>query len=357
MALIRIGERKFLAGQWAVQNSIGGLTLLWGKSGSYKSFLAIHTAVCVAAGHPWFGKRTTQGAVVYIVGEGGLDQFGYRCEMAAKTMGLKMANLPIYAHVPAVNLVDPKMGYLLAEEWASVKPTLVIIDTLSRCFSGDENKQEDMQRFVNNLDKIKEKLNCTVMPVHHANKEGEIRGSTVLFAAADVSIKTNRVKKNNIHILNLESDKMKDLDYEDFYPKELIATPVDVRNGSDAILIDDMGAKVSTLVLSEKPEIAVYEQEALGCLLVLAANRAEDTAVGYKEWLEASKLTSTSFRRGVEGLMARKAVEMPRPGQYFEAGKALEYFDPGENYNTTPEELKRQERNDILDELEQQENW
>jgi hypothetical protein len=341
MALVKIGTLRFDAGVWSVQNAIGGMTLLWGPSGSYKSFLAVHTAVCVAAGRPWFGKHTTQGAVVYVVGEGGLDQFGYRCEMAARTLGLSMENLPVYARTPAVNLIDPGAADTLISEWESIDPKLIIIDTLSRCFNGDENKQDDMQKFVNTLDKIKDKLKCTVMPIHHANKEGDLRGSTVLRAAVDVEIHVTKSKKQGERVLNLKAEKMKDLDSDDFYPRELIATQMDVRFSDGDLLLDDMGAKVNTLVLSEKPEVLEYEQVTFGSFISLVSSRHSEHAVGYKEWLIASGLPETAFRRGVEGLMAQKKVESPCAGQYFEHGRDLKFFDPGENYDTEHDERMR----------------
>ena len=352
MALVKIGTLRFDAGVWSVQNAIGGMTVLWGPSGSYKSFLAVHTAVCVAAGYQWFGKQTTQGAVVYVVGEGGLDQFGFRCEMAARALGLKMERLPVYARTPAVNLTDPEAADALCAEWISLNPKLVIIDTLSRCFNGDENKQDDMQKFVNTLDRIKDGLNCTVMPIHHANKAGELRGSTVLRAAADVEIRVTKSKKNGERTLNLTAEKMKDLDSDDFYPRELIATQIDVRHADGDILLDDMGAKVNTLVLSENPEVIEYEQVAFGSFILLASNRHSEHAVGYKEWLEASGLPVNAFRRGVEGLLARKKVEAPDAGQFFEYGKDLKYYDPGENYDTTRDERMRKLTRDAQEEEE-----
>ena len=352
MALVKIGTLQFDAGVWAVQNAIGGMTVLWGPSGSYKSFLAVHTAVCVAAGHPWFGKKTTQGAVVYVVGEGGLDQFGYRCEMAARSLGLKMERLPVYARTPAVNLTDPEAADILCAEWASVEPKLVIIDTLSRCFNGDENKQDDMQKFVNNLDKIKDQFKCTVMPIHHANMEGKLRGSTVLKAAADVEIYVTRSKKDGERTLNLKAEKMKDLDSDEFYPKQVIANQIDVRHANGDIMLDDMGAKVNTLVLSERPEVLEHEQIAFGSFIMLVSNRHSECAVGYKEWLEASGLPVNAFRRGVEGLLAQKKVEAPCAGQFFEYGRDLKFFDPGENYDTTHDERMRKLARDAQEEEE-----
>ncbi|HIA7626674.1 TPA: ATP-binding protein, partial [Escherichia coli] len=44
----------------------------YGASGSYKSFLACSWACHVATGIPWGGRRVVHGAVMYVVGEGGI---------------------------------------------------------------------------------------------------------------------------------------------------------------------------------------------------------------------------------------------------------------------------------------------
>lgn len=44
----------------------------YGASGSYKSFTAVSWGCHIATGKPWAGKPVTQGAVIYVVGEGGI---------------------------------------------------------------------------------------------------------------------------------------------------------------------------------------------------------------------------------------------------------------------------------------------
>src|SRR2546427_335027 len=48
----------------------GGLTLLYGMKGTFKSFVALAWALAIGTGQPWLGRSVTQGLVVYIVAEG-----------------------------------------------------------------------------------------------------------------------------------------------------------------------------------------------------------------------------------------------------------------------------------------------
>jgi len=48
---------------------LDSMAMLYGRRGSYKS-LALDWALCVANGTRWHSRPTTQGTVVYLVGEG-----------------------------------------------------------------------------------------------------------------------------------------------------------------------------------------------------------------------------------------------------------------------------------------------
>jgi putative DNA primase/helicase len=50
--------------------TVNGLSMLWGRSGSLKSFAALDQGLCVATGLPWHGRTVKQGRVVYLAAEG-----------------------------------------------------------------------------------------------------------------------------------------------------------------------------------------------------------------------------------------------------------------------------------------------
>jgi RecA/RadA recombinase len=47
-----------------------GVAAIYGKPGAFKSFLAMHLALCVAVGRPWAGRAVTKAPVIYIGAEG-----------------------------------------------------------------------------------------------------------------------------------------------------------------------------------------------------------------------------------------------------------------------------------------------
>lgn len=71
---------------------------------------------------------------------------------------------------------------------------LIVIDTLSRSMTGDENDTRDMNAFVRGCDRLREATGAAVLVVHHSgwSSDERMRGSTVLMAAADSVVAVTR---------------------------------------------------------------------------------------------------------------------------------------------------------------------
>jgi hypothetical protein len=68
---------------------------------------------------------------------------------------------------------------------------VVVIDTVSRALAGgNENAPDDMGRFVNALDRLREALGATIIAVHHIGKDASRggRGHSLLHCAVDTEI-------------------------------------------------------------------------------------------------------------------------------------------------------------------------
>jgi hypothetical protein len=89
---------------------------------------------------------------------------------------------------------------------AQHRPDLLIIDPLARFMTGDENRAQDMNQVVRFLDELIQTLHLTVVLVHHTGKttaterEGgqRLRGSSVLFAAADTVLMLDRIHGDHV---------------------------------------------------------------------------------------------------------------------------------------------------------------
>ncbi len=173
----------------------GGFAVIYGPSGSGKSFFTADIAQHVSLGLAWRGRKVTQGLVVYVASEAGssiLKRFvGWRDNRLGDSAGA----LPLAVLTRGPNLLASVEFEKFAEQLqaivaeAKMPLLLVIFDTLSRSIpGGDENKTEDMTQAVRAADYLRDQFNCATAFVHHTGKDPSkgARGSSSLFAAADL---------------------------------------------------------------------------------------------------------------------------------------------------------------------------
>jgi hypothetical protein len=183
------------------------LSVLYGRPGAGKSFVALDLALTVAAGIGWHGRATVRGPVIYAAAEGG--------------SGLGMRRR---AWLTAHKLLDPAIGFhLLLDRWnlldpadvaaasalvERLQPALVVVDTLSRSMPGaNENAPEAMSAAVDALDRIRSAARAHLTAVHHSPVDGSRpRGHSALEGAADTIIETTR----DDNTVTLKAAKQKD---------------------------------------------------------------------------------------------------------------------------------------------------
>lgn len=107
---------------WLVRSVLprAELAVIYGESGSGKTFLALDLAAAISRGIQWRAKRTVKGRVVYICGEGA-GGFKSRLRAYARGHEVELAELPaVIADAP--NLLDPKDAAAITQaifEWAT----------------------------------------------------------------------------------------------------------------------------------------------------------------------------------------------------------------------------------------------
>ena len=209
--------------EWLIDGIIteGGVAGMYGAPEAGKSFLAIDMALCIAAGIPWQGHETQKGFVLYISAEGG-SGVGKRALawLLEHQIDPREADVAWLIESIPVNADSEQMITLMERIVNEVRrhPVLIVVDTLARCFDGDENQQEDMGRFVAGIDILRQEFGCTVMVVHHTNAGGtRERGNTAFRGAADTMI---RIEKTD-NAISLICDKQKDAAHFDDHLFEL----------------------------------------------------------------------------------------------------------------------------------------
>lgn len=187
---------------------------LYAAPGAGKTFLALDAALHIAYALPdWHGdviKAESDTVVVYIAAEG---SFGFRNRIMA---WLKKRNLTV--HSDRFVMIERTIDFMDAEDINRLlrtvstaigsRPVLIVVDTVSQAIPGaDENMQKEMTLFVKACNRVKETFRCAVLGIHHAGKNGDMRGSTVLRGAGDFVFRLDRKEAASIGRLWCEKQK------------------------------------------------------------------------------------------------------------------------------------------------------
>lgn len=199
-------------GEWFVKSVIpkADIIVLYGASGSGKSFIAYDIAAAIARGVPWQSHRVHKAKVVIIAAEGA-GGVGKRFQAYCKHHGISLNDLDLgIINVPP-DLIKEGDVAELAKSLMIVGAELLVIDTFAQVTPGaNENSSEDMGRALANIRILSEVTGATALVVHHAGKDATrgARGWSGIKAAADAELEVTRTDDRGL----LKITKMKDGD-------------------------------------------------------------------------------------------------------------------------------------------------
>lgn len=209
-------QKRSAAVRWQVKGMIpdDSLGMMFGASGTFKSFIALDHALHVAHGMQWLNRKTRQGGVVYVAAEGGAGIYR-RVQAWHQEYGLVLADNFHVCIAPVVLSLSEHVE-LLASAIAAlpVAPALIYIDTLSQTFSGDENSATDISTYLRLINAgIRAKFGCTVVVIHHSGHQAteRPRGSSAITANVDFLLGVYRPDAG-MQVARLEVVKQKDGD-------------------------------------------------------------------------------------------------------------------------------------------------
>ena len=141
--------------EWLIKRFLPrqGVAALYGKPGSYKSFLAQDIAMRVAIGRDWAGRRVARAPVIYIAAEGAAG-------FAKRKRGLVIGYGDLPSSVPFRFIrKTPNLGTGTADaerllkdvQAAGFRPGLIVIDTLAATLNGADENGAGMVQFISNV--------------------------------------------------------------------------------------------------------------------------------------------------------------------------------------------------------------
>ena len=207
---------SFMIADYIIDNSFG---VVFGAPATFKSFLVLDWALCIAHGIDWNDRPTRQGVVVYLAMEGQAG-IAVRAEAGHREHQLSDEGIPFYAVTTPIGMAMENAPDVLQlkdaieDTLGGVSPDLIVVDTLARSMSGsgaDENSATDMGYFVRSADLLREWFECTVLAVHHSGKDTDrgLRGSSALLGAVDTSIAIKR--QTGTQCIEISNPKQKDV--------------------------------------------------------------------------------------------------------------------------------------------------
>jgi RecA-family ATPase len=238
--------------QWLIEDILesGTLGMLYGAPASGKSFLALDMGACVATGLDWHGNEVQQGGVLYFVGEGlqGIIRRKEAWSISHRTdLNYSMSFSTQFVDLHNLENSLPEFIEEIRKVSEQTEVKLLILDTLSRYYSGDENAAGDMNHFISVLDNLRKEFGFAVLLVHHTGKDASrgARGSSVLRAALDTEI---QVQKSN-DVISITNTKQKD--FEVFPPRAFRLSQVELLDEAGEKLVDDHEHPITSCVLEE----------------------------------------------------------------------------------------------------------
>jgi hypothetical protein len=204
------------------------LVVLFGESGSGKSFIALDIAAAIDRGIAWRGKRVRQGRVVYICAEGA---GGFRNRLVAYQHA-HQCELGIGVIANAPNLLQREDALEVCR--AIGRADVVIIDTFAQTTpGGNENAAEDMGKALAHCKGIHRATGALVILVHHAGKDltRGARGWSGLKAAADAELEVLRLEAGRM----LRTSKMKDGQDDEAWGFDLETQNIGIDEDGDVI--------------------------------------------------------------------------------------------------------------------------
>lgn len=183
---------------WLVARQIParGLVMIYGASGTYKSFFILMYALQLAL----------EGSnVLYIAAEG---EYGYRQQLEAwiKHHQVKPTNITFV--LGQVDLFDVEELEEFNRLISVYQPRMIVVDTFAMCSGmADENSSRDILTIVNGCKLMSRHHDAAIVVIHHTNAEGKKeRGSKALRNACDTIIRLSL----DDDLIVVQSQKTKD---------------------------------------------------------------------------------------------------------------------------------------------------
>jgi len=208
--------------RWIVREMVpkAGRVLVYGAGGTYKSSILFDLCIAASSGGKFMEEYSaidTYGPVLLLSTEGSLYTNRDRLFSFMRSRNVEPTTVQLFYGQQPLLLKDQGGRRGLKTLIEMVKPVMVVCDPMVSFYGGNENDSEQMARFINGMNEIIYETGVALVIVHHANKQAELRGSSVLQGWADAVIKFSVVREQQVEglegkrpVLSVKSEKQRD---------------------------------------------------------------------------------------------------------------------------------------------------
>lgn len=183
------------------------LAVVYGESGSGKSFWTLDLLQAIARGLAWRGKRVKQGRCAYIAAEGA---GGFRKRITAYKRENQLDATDLFVLADAPSFLEAAHVKDVIKRLREVGPiAVVVIDTLAQVAPGGaENSSEDMGKIIMHCRMVKKHTGAMVILIHHSGKDAArgARGWSGLKGAVDTEIEIVRAEHDRVATVTKQKD-------------------------------------------------------------------------------------------------------------------------------------------------------
>lgn len=195
----------------------GTINLMYSPPGEFKTIFSELMALTITSKRKFLGYQTKKTSVLIADKENHIDTIKNRISMLKKGLRIRKKNLPVYFLIKEGDIDSEEFITKLSKSIKKNKIGFLILDTLVRFHSLDENNSTAMASIYENLCKLQENTGVAILLLHHSNKgrDKEYRGSGDILAQVDCAFKISRYKKTGKFVFT--NTKNRNGEIEDFY--------------------------------------------------------------------------------------------------------------------------------------------
>lgn len=288
--------------KWLIKKVLpqAALGVLFGESGSGKSFAALDMAMATARGIDWRGRKVKRCRVAYIAAEG-VGGFRNRVDAYTRANNLDPQEFRDWFRIieRAPNMMEKKDALELAKAllaWGHVG--LVVVDTWAQVTPGaNENAGDDMGKALGHCKGLHTATRAMILLIHHSGKDQSrgARGWSGLKAAADVEMEV--VHNAGARVLEITKQK----DGESGMRFGFVLAKVPLGMDEDGEVFDSCVVQFSAVSEALAPQAIKNPLEGLGPYGVCVMQVLEDFQRDQSTGIEIKAIKEEALRRMPRG--------------------------------------------------------